>query len=125
MRPVFYVALISMIACSGADESGLTRLRGGETNGPASSTNATQPKDEGDDVTPSSSSDQDPSKSTQPAPTGGTDGGAADAAPAIDPNPFAGAPAYVAKLGPSARKTAHPFTNDNPGGKACFNCHGD
>jgi hypothetical protein len=124
MRPVFYVALISMIACSGADETGLTRVRGGETNGPATNTNATQPTNESDDVAPKSSSDHDPSTSSDPTPTTGTDAGA-DAAKAIDPNPFAGAPAYVATLGPSARKTAHPFTNDNPAGKPCFNCHGD
>lgn len=131
MRPVLRVALISMLVCSGcsgADESALTQARGGEANGGASSsTNATQPKDEGsEDVAPKSNSDQDPSTSSTPKPSTGSDAGAgADAAKPVDPNPFAGAPAYVNTLGPSARKTAHPFTNDNPVGKACFNCHGD
>jgi hypothetical protein len=124
MRPVFYVALISMIACSGAEPSDLMRGRGGETNGATTNTNATQPSGDGEDATPKTNNDQDPSTTEEPAPTT-TDAGAADAAKPIDPNPFTGAPAYVSTLGPSARKTAHPFTNDNPAGRACFNCHGD
>ena len=28
------------------------------------------------------------------------------------------------KSGPSTRKAAHPFTNDDPAGRACFDCHG-
>lgn len=122
MRPVFYVAMISMIACSGADDSSPIRMRGGETNAPATNTNSTQPTD-GDDTTPASNDDQDPSTS-QPPPPATTDAGT-DSGPKVDPNPFAGAPAYVNTLGPSARKTQHPFTNDNPAGRACFNCHGD
>lgn len=121
MRPVFYVALISVIACSGADESSLTHSRGGETNGASTNTNATQPSTEADDTTPKTNSDQDPSTSQQPAPT--TSDAGADAGPKVDPNPFAGAPAYVNTLGPSARKTQHPFTNDNPQGRQCLNCH--
>ena len=123
MRPVFYATLISMIACSGADESSPIRMRGGETNGTSSSTNATQPKDDGEDTAPTTNNDQDPSTSQQPAPT--TSDAGVDSGPKVDPNPFSGAPAYVNTLGPSARKTAHPFTNDNPAGRACFNCHGD
>lgn len=123
MRPVFYATLISMIACSGADESSPIRMRGGETNGTSSSTNATQPKDDGEDTAPTTNNDQDPSTSQQPAPT--TADAGVDSGPKVDPNPFSGAPAYVNTLGPSARKTAHPFTNDNPAGRACFNCHGD
>lgn len=123
MRPVFYVALISVIACSGADDSSLGRSRGGETNGATTNTNPTQPSAEGDDTTAVSNTDQDPS-TTQPAPIA-SDAGAADAGPKVDPNPFTGAPAYVNTLGGSARKTQHPFTNDNPVGRACFNCHGD
>jgi hypothetical protein len=122
MRPVLYVAMISMMACSGADETGLTRPRGGETNGSATSSNATQPSAETDDTTPTTNNDQDPSTSQQPTPT--TSDAGVDAGPKVDPNPFAGAPAYVSTLGPSARKTQHPFTNDNPQGRACFNCHG-
>lgn len=122
MRPVFHVALISMIACSGAEESSLMRQRGGETNGATTNTNGTQPSND-DDTTPATTSDQDPSTS-QPAPTtsdAGVDAG--DGGKTVDPNPFGGAPAYVNTLGPSARKTQHPFTNDNPQGRQCLSCH--
>jgi hypothetical protein len=121
MRPVLHVALISLIACSAADESSLVRPRGGENNAATTNTSATQPSSEGDDTTPSTSEDQDPSTPQKPAPAT-TDAGA-DAAKPIDPNPFAGAPAYANTLGPSARKTQHPFTNDNPQGRQCLNCH--
>ena len=36
---------------------------------------------------------------------------------------FGSAPAYVATLGPSARKGDHPFPNGSPAGQACFDCH--
>jgi hypothetical protein len=122
MRPVLYVALISMIACSGTDQSDLTGPRGGETNGPTTNTNATQPANDSDDNTPAkSNTDQDPSTAQPPAPV--TSDAGADAAKPVDPNPFTGAPAYVSTLGPSARKTQHPFTNDNPQGRQCLSCH--
>lgn len=121
MRPVLYVALISMIACSGAEESSLTAPRGGETNAPATNTSATQPSTDADDATPTSNVDQDPSTSQPPTPP--TSDAGADAGPKVDPNPFAGAPAYASTLGPSARKTQHPFTNDNPQGRQCLSCH--
>jgi len=114
---------IAIVACSGTDDANVMRPRGGETNGASTSTNPTQPTDDGDNVETKSSTDQDPSTSTTP-PSSSSDAGV-DAAKPVDPNPFTGAPAYVNTLGPSARKTAHPFTNDNPAGKACFNCHGD
>lgn len=123
MRPVFYVALISVIACSGAEDSSLTRSPGGETNGPTATTNPTQPSTDDEDTSPASIDDRD-AATPQPAPTP-SDAGATDAGPKADPNPFTGAPAYVNTLGASARKTQHPFTNDNPAGRACFNCHGD
>jgi hypothetical protein len=122
MRSVLYVAMISMIACSGADESSLAASRPGASNDPTTGTSTTQPSDATDTREPAPNGDRDAATS-QPAPT--SDAGPADAAPAIDPNPFAGAPAYVNTLGPSARKTQHPFTNDNPAGRACFNCHGN
>lgn len=115
----------AIVACSGTDDAGVMRPRGGETNGATTTTTSTtQPKDDNDDAPATASPDQDASTTTDTKDAGPSDA-ATDAPKAVDPNPFAGAPAYVNTLGPSARKTSHPFTNDNPAGKACFNCHGD
>lgn len=120
MRPLLYVALVSMVACSGEAESAIAAARAGETNG-TTATSATQPSTGAEPAT-TSDVDQDPSTSQEPPPAT-SDAGAGDAAAPVDANPFAGAPAYTNKLGPSARKTQHPFTNDNPQGRQCLNCH--
>jgi len=69
----------------------------------------------------SPSDDQGETDAGVPAPVGPSDDAGADAG--SDPDPFAGAAAYAAKLGPTTRQTAHPFTNDNPAGKPCLSCH--
>jgi len=110
----------ALIACSGSDDrsalGGATPSRGGETN----ETNATDPATGG-----GGGGSNDTTDAGATTDSGIHPGDAGTDAQTIDPNPFAGAPAYVAKLGSSARKTAHPFTNDNPAGHDCFQCHGD
>jgi len=59
---------------------------------------------------------------------GGTTGGGGQADGGADSgggstDVFGSAPAYVATLGPSARKSDHPFPNGSPAGQACFDCH--
>jgi hypothetical protein len=52
-------------------------------------------------------------------------GGAVDSG--SRPNAFTGAPAFVATLGPSARRDAHAFADNtpptNPAKQACLGCH--
>jgi hypothetical protein len=94
------------VACSGGE--------GGVLAGaPSSDTSPTSPE-EGEKGAPDG-------PEPKPASDAGSDAKVEAGPP---PNAFTGAPAYASKLGPTTRKTAHPFTNDDPRGRPCLNCHG-
>jgi hypothetical protein len=107
------MVFVGLLGCSGGE----TSLMGGRSADP-SATEPDESKDEAESTTKSETNDDAGAKTPAPA----ADAGAA--APAGPGDAFTGAGAYVATLGPSARKGPHPFTNDNPAGRACFNCHG-
>jgi hypothetical protein len=97
---------IASAACSGG-ETAVLGFPGGDQD-------PTEPATGGDDG----------AKPPPPKPAPADAGVEASGPPAPPPNAFTGAPAYTSKLGPSTRKTAHPFPNDDPRGRPCLNCHG-
>lgn len=109
---------LGQLACSGAEPPPGASAR---VDAPAS------------DPTPGASDDtNDTTDASSSSTTEGGGGGAVDAGADSPAGPdaapvdaFTGAPAYTNKLGPSTRKAAHPFPNDNPAGRACFGCHGN
>ena len=107
---VAFASVCCVVACSGGESTVLA-------GAPSSETSPTSPGDgEEGGETPA------PSPTT---PKPGGDAGAGDSGTPPPPaNAFTGAAAYTSKLGPATRKTAHPFTNDDPRGRPCLNCHG-
>lgn len=105
------------IACSGEDAGS---MHGAVWRpGPTGDTNATEPAGDSDPAAGDQGGEADAASMVE---GGGAGGGGRDAGDGAS-GPFAGAPAYAATLGPSARKSAHPFTDGNPAGHACFKCH--
>lgn len=115
------LAALVLIACSGSSENADLSGAPRGTTDPSSTNEPTEPSTGDTDAGHSGPADA----GTTPSDAGTKPADAGTDAKAIDPSPFAGAPAYTATLGPSARKGAHPFPNDNPAGRPCFNCHGD
>ncbi len=112
------VTLAQVTACSGMDDGVSARESTTPSNEPAETT--TEPKSEDPNPT---AQDAGNDGATNPPPA--SDAGNKDAAPDAGPiDAFTGAGAYQSKSGPSTRKAAHPFTNDDPHGRACFDCHG-
>jgi hypothetical protein len=112
------VLCVAVVACS--DDAANT-LGGPETAADAPGTEPAR------DATADAGEQARPTEDDSPAEGEGEDAGA-DADASVDagppPNAFSGAPAYVATLGPSARKNAHNFgQNGSPAGRACLNCH--
>jgi hypothetical protein len=113
------VALAALLACGGGADGSqdLTTPADGSSSGTGSSgTSGTS----GSSGSSGSSSGTSGTSSTD----AGTDSG--DASTNHEPNAFTGAAAFVAKLGGSTLKTAHPFTGRNPAKHDCLdsNCHG-
>lgn len=105
---------VGLIACSDGERSQLLGARGSDTQG-------TEPFPPG-----GGPGDHDGDGVVDPGPSFAGDAGADSSSTTAPPtDPFSGAPAYVATLGPSARKPGHSQFNaqNNPAGRPCFNCH--
>jgi hypothetical protein len=127
--PTWNIVALACVACAGADPNGLAGAgaRGShdEPNEPVAP-RAGAPSGGSAGIDADAGSDARDGDAAAPRDAGPEHDAGADTGAAA--NAFTGAPAYVATLGPSARRSQHGFAGNtpttSPAGRPCMSCHG-